>query len=62
MLAWWADLGQPVLTPELQQRLVEGVLAEAGARDLPSLARERDEELMAVMAARRSGHGCAPLA
>jgi len=51
MQSWWDDLGQPTLTPELQQRLVDGVLAEAGGRDLATLSRQRDEALMALMAA-----------
>lgn len=50
MQAWWDDLGQPELTPELQQRLVDGVTAEAGNRSLPALATERDTQLGAIIA------------
>lgn len=48
---WWSDLGQPMLTDGLQQRLVEGVQAEAAGRDLQALARQRDETLVALLAA-----------
>lgn len=54
MQDWWSDLGQPVLTPGLRQRLVEGVQAEAEGRDLHTLAWQRDEALLALMAALRA--------
>src|ERR1700734_2821739 len=37
MTAWWKVLGQPVLTPEVQKKLIDGVHAEVGSRTLPEL-------------------------
>lgn len=48
---FWADLGQPRMTAELQRRLVEGVREEAAGRDATSLAAERDRQLIAVLKA-----------
>lgn len=47
--AWWADLGQPHFTPELSDRLVEGVTAEADGRSMAELARQRDALLVALL-------------
>lgn len=52
LTAWWQDLGSPVLTPELQRFIAEGVLAETKGRDLDDLARERDDVLMGLLALR----------
>ena len=52
MVDWWADLGNPELTPELAQQLVAGVENEFGGREQELLAR-RDralQELLAVKA------------
>ena len=32
MTAWWKALGSPVLTPEVQKKLIDGVHAEVGSR------------------------------
>jgi 3-hydroxyacyl-CoA dehydrogenase len=47
--ACWKDLGNPELTPELQQTIIDGVLQEAGSRSLEQLARERDELLLGLL-------------
>jgi len=49
MTAWWKVLGNPELTPALQQKLIEGVHAEAGARSIDDLAAERDEVLLGLL-------------
>ena len=50
---WWPDLGNPVLTPELQQQIIDGVADEAHGRSVEDLARRRDEFLVRVLEARR---------
>jgi len=47
--AWWKTLGQPVLTPEVQQKLIESVHAEIGSREVNELATERDEMLLGLI-------------
>jgi 3-hydroxyacyl-CoA dehydrogenase len=49
MTAWWKVLGQPVLTPEVQKKLIESVRAEAGSRSIDDLAAERDEMLLGLI-------------
>jgi 3-hydroxyacyl-CoA dehydrogenase len=49
MTAWWKVLGSPQLTPELQQKLIEGVHAEVGSRSIDDLAAERDEVLLGLL-------------
>src|SRR5690349_16361316 len=49
MTAWWKVLAQPVLTPDLQRKLIDGVHAEAGARSVDELAAERDEVLLGLL-------------
>ncbi|CUJ47777.1 3-hydroxyacyl-CoA dehydrogenase NAD-binding domain-containing protein [Achromobacter xylosoxidans] len=46
---WWDDLGTPEVTPELRRRLIEGVNAEAGQRDIADLVRDRDAQLTALL-------------
>jgi carnitine 3-dehydrogenase len=48
---WWRDFGDPALTPELKQRLVEGVAAEVDGRPIAALAAERDRILLKVLEA-----------
>jgi 3-hydroxyacyl-CoA dehydrogenase len=49
MTAWWKVLGQPVLTPEVQKKLIDSVHAEVGLRSIDELAAERDEMLMGLI-------------
>ena len=43
MTAYWADLGSPDLArPELQKKIVEGVLEEVNGRSFDALSQERD--------------------
>jgi 3-hydroxyacyl-CoA dehydrogenase len=49
MTAWWKSLGNPVLTPELQKKLIDSVHAEVGSRSIDSLAAERDENLLGLL-------------
>jgi len=49
MAAWWKTLGSPVLTPEVQQKLINSVHAEVGSRSIDELAAERDEILLGLI-------------
>jgi 3-hydroxyacyl-CoA dehydrogenase len=49
MTAWWKVLGQPVLTPEVQKKLINSVHAEVGSRSIPELEAKRDEILMGLI-------------
>ncbi|MCC8954196.1 3-hydroxyacyl-CoA dehydrogenase [Bradyrhizobium sp. Pear77] len=49
MTAWWKVLGSPELTSEVQQKLIDGVHAEVGARSIDDLAAERDEILLGLI-------------
>jgi 3-hydroxyacyl-CoA dehydrogenase len=54
MTAWWKTLGSPVLTPEVQKKLVDSVHAEAGSRSINELASERDEVLLGLIELRNT--------
>jgi carnitine 3-dehydrogenase len=49
MAAWWKTLGSPVLTPEVQKKLIDSVRAEVGSRSIDELAAERDEILLGLI-------------
>jgi 3-hydroxyacyl-CoA dehydrogenase len=49
MTAWWKTLGSPVLTPEVQKKLVDSVHAEVGSRTIDELAAKRDEVLLGLL-------------
>jgi 3-hydroxyacyl-CoA dehydrogenase len=49
LTAWWKALGQPVLTPEVQRKLIDSVRAEVGSRSIEELAAERDEMLLGLI-------------
>src|ERR1700682_4137166 len=49
LTAWWKSLGNPVLTPELQKKLIDSVHAEVGAGTIDELAAERDEMLLGLL-------------
>ena len=45
----WKTLGSPVLTPEIQKKLVDSVRAEVGSRTIEELEAERDEVLLGLL-------------
>ena len=47
--AWWASLGAPVLTPEVQKKLIDSVHAEVGSRSIEELEAERDALLLGLL-------------
>ena len=49
MTAWWKTLGTPVLTPEVQKKLIDSVHAEVGSRTIAELEAERDEVLLGLL-------------
>jgi 3-hydroxyacyl-CoA dehydrogenase len=49
MTAWWKTLGSPVLTPEVQKKLIDSVHAEVGSRSIKELEAERDEILLGLI-------------
>jgi hypothetical protein len=49
MTALWADLGSPDLSPELQKKIVDGVLEEADGRSSEALSQERDTLIMGLL-------------
>jgi hypothetical protein len=53
MTAWWKVLGQPVLTPEVQKKLIDSVHAEVGSRSISELEAERDDVLLGLLELRR---------
>ena len=67
-------LGTPNITPELKQKVVEGVMREAGNRSVDELAQAENEIIIGLLRLRaqasgndkskqqaESGHGSAPL-
>lgn len=58
--SWWADLGSPVLTPELKAALIDGVEKEAAGRSVEELERERDRLLLGLIALRGGPRGNPP--
>jgi 3-hydroxyacyl-CoA dehydrogenase len=53
MTVWWKVLGQPVLTPEVQKKLIDSVHAEVGSRSISELEAERDDILLGLLELRR---------
>jgi 3-hydroxyacyl-CoA dehydrogenase len=49
MTAWWKTLGSPVLTPEVQKKLINSVHAEVGSRSISELETQRDEILLGLI-------------
>jgi 3-hydroxyacyl-CoA dehydrogenase len=49
MTAWWKTLGSPVLTPDVQKKLIGSVHAEVGSRSIDELEAERDEVLLGLL-------------
>jgi 3-hydroxyacyl-CoA dehydrogenase len=55
MTAWWKTLGSPVLTPQVQEKLIDSVHAEVGSRTIEELEAERDEMLLGLLEIRTKG-------
>jgi 3-hydroxyacyl-CoA dehydrogenase len=53
MTAWWKTLGSPVLTAEVQKKLIDGVHGEVGSRSIVELETQRDEILLGLLELRR---------
>ncbi|MBO2452683.1 NAD(P)-binding domain-containing protein [Actinomadura barringtoniae] len=54
---WWADLGDPRLTPELTRKIVAGVADELAGADEAALTAARDELLTGLLAAKARTQG-----
>ncbi|MFF3510326.1 3-hydroxyacyl-CoA dehydrogenase NAD-binding domain-containing protein [Streptomyces sp. NPDC002573] len=54
MVESWQELGAPEFTPELREKIVSGVLEEAGGRSIDELAARRDAMLFGLLAVRAS--------
>lgn len=50
--SWWNDLGTPVLTPELKQKVIDGIDAELINRSDARITAERDELILAMLRAK----------
>ncbi|MBV8968507.1 MAG: hypothetical protein JO331_05525 [Verrucomicrobia bacterium] len=50
MAAFWAELRSPELGPELQKKIVDGVLEEVDGRTLEALSQERDTLIIGLLA------------
>src|SRR5215470_11868431 len=48
-MTWWKTLGSPVLTPEVQKKLIDSVYAEVGSRTIKELEAARDEILLGLI-------------
>ncbi|MBA1144419.1 3-hydroxyacyl-CoA dehydrogenase NAD-binding domain-containing protein [Mesorhizobium neociceri] len=59
MTASWKSLGAPVLTKEVQKKLIDSVHAEVGSRTVAELEAERDELLIGLLELRTNAAGAA---
>ncbi|MEU8485919.1 3-hydroxyacyl-CoA dehydrogenase NAD-binding domain-containing protein [Streptomyces sp. NPDC048641] len=59
MTGMWQELGTPELTPELKEKIVNGVLEEADGHSVDELASQRDAMLLSLLAVRAASgpHG-----
>src|SRR6516165_9644166 len=62
MTAWWKTLGSPVLTPQVQKKLIDSVHAEIGSRTIEELEAERDQVLLGLLELRAKAEQTAPSA
>jgi 3-hydroxyacyl-CoA dehydrogenase len=53
MTAWWKTLGSPVLTLDVQKKLIESVHTEVGSRSIGEIEAQRDEILLGLIELRR---------
>src|SRR5262249_32314611 len=56
----WPALGDPRFTPELKEKIVNGVLEEAGGHSIDELAAQRDAMLLALLAVRTKDAASGP--
>ncbi len=49
MQSWMDDLGAPQLTPQTQQKIIDGVAKEAAGRSIADLQRWRDRKLIEIL-------------
>jgi hypothetical protein len=54
MTAWWKTLGSPVLSPDVQKKLIDSVHAEVGSRTVAELETERDQVLLGLLELRHN--------
>jgi 3-hydroxyacyl-CoA dehydrogenase len=54
MTAWWKTLGSPVLSPDVQKKLIDSVHAEVGSRTVAELEAERDQVLLGLLELRHN--------
>ena len=54
---WWPSLGNPEMTPAVQQMIIDGVDQEAAGRSIADLAAERDRCLIAILEALQEARG-----
>jgi carnitine 3-dehydrogenase len=52
LAAMWPALGNPEATPELKQKIIDGVIVEAGGHSIDELAVERDAMLLGLLTVR----------
>jgi len=56
LASWWKDLGTITeFSPEVKQKIIDGVMKEAGNRSIEELERERDNMLLELLATRSKG-------
>ena len=60
LAAMMKTLGDPQVTPELKQTIVDGVMREAGGRSVDELAREENEVIVGLMRLRANGASPSP--
>jgi len=53
MTAWWKTLGSPVLSPDVQKKLIDSVHVEVGSRSIAELEAQRDEVLLGLIELRK---------
>jgi hypothetical protein len=49
LTAWWKVLGSVELTPEVRQKLIDGLHAEVGSRSIDEMNAQRDEILLGLL-------------
>jgi 3-hydroxyacyl-CoA dehydrogenase len=49
MAAFWAQLGSPELGPDLQKKIMDGVIEEADGRSIEAMSLERDNLIMGLL-------------